>query len=205
MTLSSSSSSASLQFSRIPFLKIETKDELHTAVQGTRFFLLCIGLNMLFEGSYLLAKTLEYLNSTMFPHEAAKRALLGCYMAWNGIQLVGGLAALFSVVSGSIRSARICSISFILMIGCQIIEVVLSWIYFLPSAHNVEMAHVIVLVHTSLICIIDLILCLFAELYISVHKAAHGVSFKTATFCDDHLYASLLDSEEVPMGRTTLV
>ena len=205
MTLSSSSSSASLQFSRIPFLKIETKDELHTAVQGTRFFLLCIGLNMLFEGSYLLAKTLEYLNSTMFPHEAAKRALLGCYMAWNGIQLVGGLAALFSVVSGSIRSARICSISFILMIGCQIIKVVLSWIYFLPSAHNVEMAHVIVLVHTSLICIIDLILCLFAELYISVHKAAHGVSFKTATFCDDHLYASLLDSEEVPMGRTTLV
>ena len=204
MTLSSSSSSASLQFSRIPFLKIETKDELHTAVQGTRFFLLCIGLNMLFEGSYLLAKTLEYLNSTMFPHEAAKRALLGCYMAWNGIQLVGGLAALFSVVSGSIRSARICSISFILMIGCQIIKVVLSWIYFLPSAHNVEMAPFIVLVHTSLICIIDLILCLFVELYISVHKAARGASFKPATSFDDQ-YAPLLDSEEVPMARTTLL
>ena len=160
---------------------------------------------MLFQATYFLTKSLEYLNSTMFPHEAATRAFLGCEMAWIGFQLVGGLAGLFAVVSGSIRSARVCSISFILMIGCQIIEVVLSWIYFLPFAHNVEKAHVMVLVHTSLICIIDLILCLFAELYISVHKAAHGVSFKTATFCDDHLYASLLDSEEVPMGRTTLV
>ena len=160
---------------------------------------------MLFQATFFLTKTLEYLNSTTFPHEVAERSFLGCYMVCTGILLVGGLAGLFAVVSGSIRSARVCSISFILMIGCQIIEVVIAWVFFLPHAHNVEKAHVMVLVHTSIVCIIDLLFCLLAELYISVHTAARGVSFKPTTSRGDHLYAPLLDSEEVPMARTTLV
>ena len=68
---------------------------------------------------------MEYLGSTAYPHGVVKCALLGCYMAWIGIQLVGGLTGLFAVVSGSIRSAKVCSIAWNLMVGGQIIEAVL--------------------------------------------------------------------------------
>ena len=181
---SSSSSSPSTRFSNIPLLDITTMEELHEALQFTKFCLMLIGLHMLIGAGFVAARAMDIVNSDALD-VLIKKEMIQWFMAWLGVLLVSGLAALYAALASSINVAHICQFSTMVVL-------------FLPTSLQLSFTYFCCL------CFTNVVFFLVVELYIAV-QTEMDIATLLVTENDNEMYKPLLDSENVPTATMLIV
>ena len=139
---------------------------------------------MLIVASFVASQTINVVKLDALD-ESAKKELIQWLMAWFGVLLGGGLAALYACLFSNVHAARICSFAFIFSIALA----AFLGVYF--QVHSTQM-YITHFISAS----VNVVLCLFVELYISVQIEMDATVLVTKNH--NVMYTPLLDGENEP-------